>query len=67
MKKDFEGLKKNWGLMEKKVIKNKNNHFTMLWGGLGFDKQRSIIWSFFSIGKKRRFDEPGKQVAKKIS
>ncbi len=65
MKTDFEGLKKLGVIMEKKAIKTKNNHFTILWGGFGFDKQRPIIWRLFGIGKKKRFDEPGKQVAKK--
>jgi hypothetical protein len=60
MKTDFEGLK-NCGDEEKeKAIKTKNNYFTISRGGLGFDKQGPIIWSLFGIGKKRRFDEPGK-------
>jgi hypothetical protein len=53
------------GFNGKKAIKNKNKHFPMLWGELGFDEQRPIIWSFFSIGKKRRFDEPWKAGCKK--
>ena len=43
----------------------KNDRFTILCRGFGFDKQRAIILSLFGIGKKRGFGEPGKHVAKK--